>query len=72
MSVWMGKLSEGSRVKEAYIEPLHLLSAYSHEQGVVIWQMEYKCEKTNEIPIAEKMIQILKIKGVTITADALL
>ena len=42
------------------------------EPGVVIGQMECSSEKTNEIPIAERLIQILKIKGVIITADALL
>ena len=34
--------------------------------------MECSSEKTNEIPIAERLIQILKIKDVIITADALL
>ena len=34
--------------------------------------MECSSEKTNEIPIAERLIQILKIKGVIITADAML
>ena len=58
--------------KETGIDPLHLLRAYSHKLGVVIGQMECSSEKTNEIPIAEKLIQILKIKDVIITADALL
>ena len=67
-----GKTLRGSGEKEAGIDPLHLLHAYSHELGVVIGQMECSREKTNEIPISEKLIDALKIKDTIITADALL
>ena len=67
-----GKSLRGSGLKEAGIEPLHLLHAYSHELGVVIGQMECSSEKTNEIPISKKLIEALKIKETIITADALL
>ena len=67
-----GKSLRESGNKEADIEPLHLLHAYSHELGVVIGQMECSSEKTNEIPISKKLIEALKIKETIITADALL
>ena len=66
-----GKTLRGSGLKEAGIDPLHLLHAYSHELGVVIGQMECSSEKTNEIPISKKLIEALKIKETIITADAL-
>ena len=67
-----GKSLRGSGLKEACIDPLHLLHAYSHELGVVIRQMECSSEKTNEIPISKKLIETLKIKNTIVTADALL
>ena len=47
-------------MKEAGIDPLHLLHAYSYELGVVIGQMECSSEKTNEIPISKKLIEVLR------------
>lgn len=67
-----GKTLRGSGNKEAGIEPLHVLHAYSHELGVVIGQMECRREKTNEIPISKRLIEALKIKNTIITTDALL
>ena len=47
-----------------------LLSAVLHEEGQVIAQKRVS-EKTNEIPVAQQMLEELDIRGCVITADAL-
>lgn len=49
---------------------LQILTAYLTESSVVIGQKSIH-EKTNEIPVFQAMLNLLDIKGKTITADAL-
>ncbi len=49
---------------------LQILTAYLTESSVVIGQ-ESIHEKTNEIPVFQAMLNIIDIKGKTITADAM-
>jgi hypothetical protein len=49
---------------------LHLLSAFSHELGVVLAQRAVGC-KTNEIPEARRLLEDLTLEGKLITVDAL-
>jgi len=56
----------GSNAKEK----LHILTAYAVENGLCLAQMQVS-EKTNEIPIFREMLEVLDIKGKTITSDAM-
>lgn len=49
---------------------LHLLSAFSHELGIVLSQRAVG-SKTNEIPEARRMLEALTLEGKLVTADAL-
>jgi hypothetical protein len=49
---------------------LHLLSAFSHELGVVLSQRAVG-SKTNEIPEARRMLEDLTLEGKLVTVDAL-
>jgi hypothetical protein len=50
--------------------PCHLLSAVTHEEGVVIAQRNVG-NKTNEITQAEPLLKDLDLEGKTVTADAM-
>lgn len=63
-----GKTLRGSR--DGKIKPLQLLSTVSHESAIIFAQ-EKVSSKTNEIPVAQKLLKKLEIKGAVITADAL-
>ncbi len=49
---------------------LHLLSAFSHELGIVLSQRAVG-SKTNEIPEARRMLEELTLEGKLVTVDAL-
>jgi predicted transposase YbfD/YdcC len=49
---------------------LHLLSAFSHELGIVLSQRVVG-SKTNEIPEARRMLEDLTLEGKLVTVDAL-
>ncbi len=49
---------------------LHLLSAFSHELGIVLAQRAVG-SKTNEIPEARRMLEDLTLEGKLVTVDAL-
>lgn len=49
---------------------LQILTAYITATGVVLGQ-ESIHEKTNEIPVFQKMLELLNLKGKTVTADAM-
>jgi hypothetical protein len=51
-------------------EKLHILTAYAIENGLCLAQMQVN-EKTNEIPVLKTMIEVIDIKGKTITSDAM-
>lgn len=67
-----GKTVRGSGSEEKNISPIHLLHAYSHELGIVIGQKECRAEKKNEISACPELLDMLKIKGAVITADAMM
>jgi predicted transposase YbfD/YdcC len=49
---------------------MHLLSAITHGQGVVVAQSQVG-EKSNEIPGAKPLLEPLDLRGVTVSADAM-
>jgi predicted transposase YbfD/YdcC len=51
-------------------EKLHILTAYAVENGLCLAQMQVG-EKTNEIPVFRDMLDILDVKGKTVTSDAM-
>jgi predicted transposase YbfD/YdcC len=51
-------------------EKLHILTAYAVENGLCLAQIQVG-EKTNEIPVFYEMLDILDVKGKTITSDAM-
>lgn len=64
-----GKVARGA--KDAMGNQVHLLSAFLHDQGVVVAQREVD-NKTNEIPELKPLLNSLgNIAGKVITADAL-
>ena len=63
-----GKVVRGSADGES--PPTHLLSAFSHEEGVVLAEQRV-ADKTNEIPCVEPLLENLDIEGAVITADAM-
>jgi predicted transposase YbfD/YdcC len=50
---------------------MHLLAAYLPEQGVVLLQMDVE-RKENEIPVAQRLLKHLDLRGKVVTGDALL
>jgi predicted transposase YbfD/YdcC len=64
-----GKTLCGS--KQQGVEESHLVSVLSQRLGIVIAQLGV-ASKTNEIPIVEKLLESLVIRGRVVTVDALL
>ena len=62
-----GKTVRGSHGRDK--KAIHLLSAFLHEEKVVIAQREVK--KTNEIPELKNLLSPLNIKGTNVTTDAM-
>ena len=65
-----GKTLRGNAQKQAGLDGIHLLNAWSVENGICLGHMEVD-KKTNEITVIPKLIEILDLKGCIITADAL-
>lgn len=63
-----GKSLCGSSKQKA--KQSHLLSSLSHRLGVVLAQVAVS-DKTNEITRAEQLLEMLTLKGVVITGDAM-
>ena len=63
-----GKVLRGAKNNSG--KQVQLLSAFLHNQGVVIAQREI-ADKTNEIPEIKRLLQPLDIEGRIVTADAL-
>jgi predicted transposase YbfD/YdcC/GNAT superfamily N-acetyltransferase len=63
-----GKALRGSGNGEN--QPVHLLAAITHEDGVVVAQ-EAVSEKTNEIKHAASTLESVDLAGTTVTADAM-
>lgn len=70
---WPGIAIDGKTLRgsgEAEHPALHLLSAFSHELGVVLTQRAVG-SKTNEIPEARRLLEDLTLEGKLVTVDAL-
>ncbi len=65
-----GKVLKGSAEKLEDKRAQQLLSVFEHYDQIVIGQWEVD-EKTNEIPVAQQMIEELKLSGCIVTLDAL-
>ncbi len=63
-----GKVLRGSRNEDGKV--VHLLAALTHREGAVIAQQKTD-DKSNEIPVARKILEGLNINGAMITADAM-
>ena len=58
------------RTKDASKRPLHVVSAFSYECGLVMGQLACE-EKSNEITAIPKLLEMLDIDGCIITIDAI-
>ena len=65
-----GKTSRGSKDSFHHKSPLHSVHAWSSENGICLGQMECG-EKTNEITVIPKLLDLLDIKGSIVTIDAM-
>ena len=63
-----GKTLKGARRDNG--TQMHILSAFLHQQGVTVSQLEVG-EKTNEIPMIQPLLDPLNIEGKVVTADAM-
>ncbi len=64
-----GKVLRGSLAQDAQIT--HLLSAVTHQLGITLTQHSVS-DKTNEIPIASRILAAFDVAGKVVTTDALL
>jgi predicted transposase YbfD/YdcC len=81
---WVGKLTglsadviaiDGKTLRRSYQEggakaPIHMISAWSCRQNLVLGQAKV-ANKSNEITAIPKLLDLLTIKGATITIDAM-
>jgi predicted transposase YbfD/YdcC len=65
-----GKTLRGSAQKQAGLKGIHILNAWSVENGICLGHLEVD-KKTNEITVIPELIKILDLKGCIVTADAL-
>lgn len=61
---------EARRTKDGKKRPLHVVSAFSHECGLVMGQLSCE-EKSNEITAIPKLLEMLELKGCIVTIDAM-
>lgn len=61
---------EARRTKDSSRRPLHVVSAFSHEYGLVMGQLACE-EKSNEITAIPKLLEMLEINGCIVTIDAM-
>jgi predicted transposase YbfD/YdcC len=65
-----GKTARGSFARERGQGPLHLVSAWVQENSVVLAQLAVE-DKSNEIVAIPKLLELLDIRGATVTIDAM-
>ena len=65
-----GKTMRGSFDRAGAASPLHLVSAFAAEQRLVLGQIAV-ADKSNEIVAVPKLLELLSLKGRTVTADAM-
>ncbi len=61
---------QARRTKDAKKKPLHVVSAFSAECGLVLGQLACE-EKSNEITAIPKLLEMLEIAGCIVTIDAM-
>lgn len=61
---------QARRTKDATKRPLHVVSAFSYECGLVMGQLACE-EKSNEITTIPKLLEMLEINGCIVTIDAM-
>ena len=61
---------QARRTKDAKKRPLHVVSAFSADYGIVLGQLACE-EKSNEITAIPKLLEMLEIKGCIVTIDAM-
>ena len=61
---------EARRTKDSTKRPLHVVSAFSYECGLVMGQLACE-EKSNEITAIPKLLEMLEINGCIVTIDAM-
>lgn len=61
---------QARRTKDSQKRPLHVVSAFSHECGLVLGQLACE-EKSNEITAIPALLEMLEIKGCIVTIDAM-
>ncbi len=65
-----GKTMRGTSCSEKGLKAIHMLNAWSHDNGICIGHMKVD-DKSNEIKALPKLMELLDLKGAIITADAL-
>lgn len=65
-----GKTIRSTEKMKSYAQSLQILTAYATERGICIEQLPLH-DKTNEIPVAQEMIELLNLKNAIVTMDAL-
>ena len=65
-----GKTLRGSQDRKNGRSPIHMVSAWSNQNGVVLGQ-EKTDEKSNEITAIPKLLEVLDISGCIVTIDAM-
>jgi len=65
-----GQTSRGTTDKYNGLNGIHLLNAWSSDNGICIGQLKVD-DKSNEITAIPELMEILDLKGTVITADAL-
>jgi predicted transposase YbfD/YdcC len=65
-----GKTARGSFARERGQGPLHLVSAWVHENALVLAQLAVE-DKSNEIVAIPKLLELLDVRGATVTIDAM-
>src|SRR6185437_4588269 len=65
-----GKSLRGSHNKKKEIKMLHIVSAWASENKVLLGQIKTK-EKSNEITAIPELLDLIDVKGSTVTIDAM-
>lgn len=65
-----GKVMRGTSCSEKDLKAIHMLNAWSHDNGICIGHMKVD-DKSNEITALPKLMELLDLKDTIVTADAL-
>jgi predicted transposase YbfD/YdcC len=65
-----GKTARGSHDRAAGQDPLHVVSAWATDQGLLLGQVAVT-EKSNEITAIPKLLEMLELAGALVTIDAM-